>query len=108
MRVLKAPLAKFVANIFLSSLQVGRAGQAWAGDVGQAANYFHDLRVIQGRIANPIGLVELRFLLRCGNAGGKENNGAQERGEGSFAGTTEVRARCFQHHWHSLHENFKL
>src|SRR5208283_5847907 len=28
MRVLKAPLAEFVASIFLSSLQVGRAGQA--------------------------------------------------------------------------------
>src|SRR5580700_3719110 len=98
MRVLKAPVAKFVASILLSSLQVGRARQAWAGDIGEVANHFHDLRVIQRRIANSVGCVEVYFLLRYGNARGEEDYGAQERSEGSFAGTRKVHARCFRHH----------
>src|SRR5580704_5363378 len=106
MRVLKAPVAKFVASILLSSLQVGRARQAWAGDIGEVADHFHDLRVIQRRIANSVGCVGVYFLLRCGNARGEENYEAQQRSEGSLARTREVQARCFRHHWRSLDENF--
>src|SRR5258708_7080071 len=108
MRVLKAPFVKFVASILFSSLQVGRAGQAWAGDVGEVANHFHDLRVIQGHIANPVGRVEVYFPLGCGKASGEEKNGAQERSESSFARTSKMRARCFRHYQHSLHEDFQL
>ena len=98
MRVLEAPFAKFVARILFSSLQVGRAGQARTGDVGQVAYHFHDLRAVQGHISNPVGSVEVFFFLRCRKASGEENNGAQERSESSFVKTRKVDARSFRHH----------
>ena len=87
---------------------VGRTGQAWAGDVGEVANYFHDLRVIQGRIANPVGGVEVYFFLCCGNASCEENSGTQERSERSSARTRKLHSRCFRHHQYSLHQNVSL
>jgi hypothetical protein len=90
MGVGKAPFAKFVTSILVGSLQVGRTGQARADDIAEVANHLHDLRMVQGDIADAVGRVTVDFLLRCGDARCKE----KEQHRNAESGPQRAREWC--------------
>src|SRR5262249_23600923 len=52
--VFEAPFGECVAGPIVGALQVGRAGEARADDVGQVAERLHGLRVVETLVADAI------------------------------------------------------